>query len=137
MPELVYVTRRFTFSAAHRYWRPEWSPEMNRERFGPLAEIHGHTYGLEVTIRGPVDGATGMVMDLAELKRLVEGEAVPRLDHRYLNDDREFSAELPTTENLARLIWRLLAPKLGEDRLWRVRLAEDATFWVDYHGPWR
>ena len=78
-----------------------------------------------------------MVIDLAEMKALVETEALARLDHRYLNEDLAFSSELPTTENLARLIWRLLAPKLGEDRLWRVRLAEEPTFWVDYYGPGR
>lgn len=134
MKELVYVTKRFTFSAAHRYWRPEWDPEENRRRFGVLAEVHGHTYALEITVRGPVDETTGMVIDLAEMKALVEVEAVARLDHRYLNDAPAFSTELPTTENVARLIWRLLAPKLGEDRLWRVRLSEEPTFWVDYYG---
>ena len=137
MTELLYVTKRFSFSAAHRYWRDEWDAQENRRRFGGLAEIHGHTYALEVTVRGPVDAATGMVIDLAEMKALVETEALARLDHRYLNEDPAFSSELPTTENLARLIWRLLAPKLGEDRLWRVRLAEEPTFWVDYYGPGR
>lgn len=137
MAELVYVTKRFTFSAAHRYWKSEWNPEENHRRFGSLAEIHGHTYALEVTVRGPVDEATGMVIDLTEMKALVETETLARLDHHYLNDDPAFSTELPTTENLARLIWRLLSPKLGEDRLWRVRLAEEPTFWVDYCGPAR
>ena len=137
MAELVYVTKRFTFSAAHRYWRRAWGVEENRRRFGPLAQVHGHTYALEVTVRGPVDEATGMVIDLVEMKTLVETEVLARLDHRYLNEDPAFSTELPTTENVARLIWRLLSPKLGEDRLWRVRLAEEPTFWVDYHGPIR
>ena len=58
-PPTVAVTRRFTFSAAHRYGRPEWSDAENRARFGPLATIHGHTYTLEVTLRGPVDAADG------------------------------------------------------------------------------
>jgi short-subunit dehydrogenase len=61
------VTRRFTFAAAHRYARPEWSEAENRAHFGPLATIHGHTYTLEVTVRGPIDPRTGMVMDLVSL----------------------------------------------------------------------
>ncbi|MEK7879484.1 MAG: 6-carboxytetrahydropterin synthase, partial [candidate division NC10 bacterium] len=52
---IVYATRKFTFSAAHRYWRTEWTPEENRRVFGNLTVVHGHNYCLEVTVRGPVD----------------------------------------------------------------------------------
>jgi 6-pyruvoyltetrahydropterin/6-carboxytetrahydropterin synthase len=61
---MVYATRKFTFSSAHRYWRPEWSAEDNTRVFGNLTVPHGHNYVLEVTVRGAVDPATGMVMDL-------------------------------------------------------------------------
>ncbi len=132
----VYATRRFTFSAAHRYWRSEWRPEENRQTFGALTTVHGHNYTLEVTIRGPVDERTGMLMDLAELKRVVGEAVIQRFDHADLNDDALFSGGvIPTTENLARTIWDLLSPKLGPDRLWRVRLWEDPTFYVEYYGP--
>lgn len=133
---VVYATRRFTFSAAHRYWRREWSPEENRRVFGALTSVHGHNYALEVTVRGPVDERTGMVVDLAELKRIVGEAVIQRFDHADLNDDAFFAAgTIPTTENLARTIWDLLSPKLGPDRLWRVRLWEDPNFYVDYYGP--
>lgn len=131
----VYATRRFTFSAAHRYRRREWSPEENRRAFGALTTVHGHNYTLEVTIRGAVDERTGMVMDLAELKRVVGEAVIQRFDHADLNDDALFSGVIPTTENLARTIWDLLGPKLGPDRLWRIRLWEDPTFHVEYYGP--
>ena len=109
----VYATRRFTFSAAHRYWRSEWSPEENRKVFGSLTQVHGHNYALEVTIRGPVDERTGMLMDLGELKRVVGEAVIQRFDHSDLNEDAFFSGgAIPTTENLARAIWDLLAPKL-------------------------
>lgn len=135
-PGIVYASRRFTFSAAHRYWRPEWSPEANRAAFGALVQVHGHNYTLEVTIRGDVDERTGMVMNLAELKRVVGEAVIRRFDHADLNDDPLFSGgTLPTTENLAREVWGLLAGKLGADRLWRVRLWEDPTFYVEYYGP--
>jgi len=132
----VYATRRFAFSAAHRYWRPEWTPEANRQAFGALTTVHGHNYTLEVTIRGLVDERTGMVMDLADLKRVVGEAVIERFDHADLNDDALLSGGvIPTTENLARTIWDLLNPKLGPDRLWRVRLWEDPTFYVEYYGP--
>ena len=133
---LVYATRRFTFSAAHRYWRPEWSPEENRRAFGRLTQVHGHNYTLEITIRGAVDERTGMLMDLGELKQVVGEAVIQRFDHSDLNEDPLFSGgAVPTTENLALGIWELLAPKLGGDRLWRIRLWEDPTFYVDYYGP--
>jgi 6-pyruvoyltetrahydropterin/6-carboxytetrahydropterin synthase len=132
----VYVTRRFTFSAAHRYWRSEWTAEENARRFGSLTVTHGHNYELEVTVRGPVDPRTGMVIDLGDLKRLVGDIVVARFDHADLNRDALFSGgAIPTTENLVVGIWELLAPKLGAERLYRLRLAEDPTFHVEYYGP--
>ena len=132
---VVYATRKFTFSSAHRYWRPEWSAEENTRIFGNLTVPHGHNYVLEVTVRGAVDPATGMVMDLGELKRLVGDAVVSRFDHADLNRDAVFaSGAIPTTENLVRAIWDLLVPKLGGERLHRLRLWEDPTFYVEYFG---
>ena len=133
--EMVYATRKFTFSAAHRYWRDEWTAEENARVFGNLTAAHGHNYVLEVTVRGPVDPRTGMVMDLGELKRLVGEAVIARFDHADLNHDALFAAgSIPTTENLVRAIWDLLAPKLGPERLYRLRLWEDPTFHVEYFG---
>ena len=135
-PGHVYVTRRFGFSAAHRYWRPEWSAEENARVFGSLTVIHGHNYDLEVTLGGPIDPVTGMVMDLSELKRIVGEVVVARFDHADLTADPIFSSgQIPTTENLIRAIWSLLVPKLGAERLYRLRLAEDPTLSVEYFGP--
>jgi 6-pyruvoyltetrahydropterin/6-carboxytetrahydropterin synthase len=132
----VHVTRKFAFSAAHRYWRSEWSAAENIRVFGNLTGVHGHNYALEVTVAGRVDPVTGMVIDLAELKRLVGEEVVARFDHADLNQDPLFSGGvIPTTENLARAAWDLLAVKLGPERLHRIRLWEDPTFYVDYFGP--
>jgi len=132
---MIYATRKFTFSSAHRYWRPEWSAEDNARIFGNLTVSHGHNYVLEVTVRGVVDPATGMVMDLGELKRLVGDLVVSRFDHADLNRDAVFaSGAIPTTENLVRTIWDLLVPKLGGERLHRLRLWEDPTFYVEYFG---
>ena len=132
---MVYATRKFTFSSAHRYWNVGWSAEDNARVFGHLTVVHGHNYVLEVTVRGLVDAATGMVMDLGELKRIVGDLVVGRFDHADLNRDPAFATgAIPTTENLVRAIWDVLAPKLGAERLYRLRLWEDPTFYVEYFG---
>jgi 6-pyruvoyltetrahydropterin/6-carboxytetrahydropterin synthase len=129
-----YATRTFTFSAGHHYHVGAWTAEENRRVFGHLTAPHGHNYSLEVTMRGEIDPRTGMVMDLAELKQIVGEQVLNRFDHADLNADPLFAGTVPTTENLAIAIWELLVPKLGADRLWRVRVWEDPTLYVDYQG---
>ena len=132
--DLGYTTRRFAFAAAHHYHVEGWSAEENRRAFGELGTVHGHNYTLEVTVRGAIDPRTGMVIDLGELKRIVGELVVRRFDHADLNADLLFAGRVPTTENVAVAIWGFLAPKLGLDRLWRVRLWEDPSLYVDYFG---
>jgi 6-pyruvoyltetrahydropterin/6-carboxytetrahydropterin synthase len=129
-----YSTRRFSFSAGHRYWVDGWSAERNERTFGRLTVPHGHNYTLDVTVCGPIDAQTGMVIDLTELKRIVTETVVERFDHADLNVDAAFRGRVPTTENIALAVWELLAPKLGVERLWQVRVWEDPTLYVDYRG---
>jgi 6-pyruvoyltetrahydropterin/6-carboxytetrahydropterin synthase len=135
----VQLTRRVRFSAAHRYYRPEWSEERNREVFGACANPHGHghNYVLEVTVTGQIDPQTGFVVDLAELDALLQEMVVQRLDHQHLNHAVERFADgrqVPTTENLVALLWELLGARLGRGRLVRLRLREDEDLWVEYGG---
>ena len=134
MTTLATTTRRFAFSAGHRYWVEAWSPAENERVFGRLTVPHGHNYTLDVTLRGAIDERTGMVIDLAELKRVVEETVVTRFDHADLTEDPLFRGRVPTTENIAVAVWELLAPKLGSERLWQVRVWEDPTLYVDYRG---
>jgi 6-pyruvoyltetrahydropterin/6-carboxytetrahydropterin synthase len=128
------TTRRFTFSAGHRYQVAGWSAAENERRFGRLTVPHGHNYTLDVTVRGDIDPRTGMVIDLGELKRIVQETVIERFDHADLNADPLFRDRVPTTENIALAVWDLLAPKLGRERLARVRVWEDPTLFVDYDG---
>ena len=130
----VSVTRRFAFSSGHRYWVADWSEAENRRVFGALTTPHGHNYTLEVTVRGTIQERTGMVMDLAVLKRIVGDTVVARFDHADLTADPLFRDRVPTTENIAIAVWDLLVPALGAERLARVRLWEDPTLYVDYCG---
>ena len=134
MSAIGYSTRRFAFSAGHRYWVDEWSPEQNERTFGKLTVVHGHNYTVDVTVRGPIDATTGMVIDLSDLKRVVAEVVVDRFDHADLNTDPLFRGRIPTTENIAIAVWDLIVPKIGRERLWQVRVWEDPTLYVDYRG---
>lgn len=134
MTPVAATTRRFAFSAGHRYRVPAWSEAENERVFGRLTVPHGHNYTVDVTLRGPIDADTGMVMDLAALKRIVQEAVIDRFDHADLNADPLFRERVPTTENIALAVWELLEPKLGRERLARVRVWEDPTLYVDYDG---
>jgi 6-pyruvoyltetrahydropterin/6-carboxytetrahydropterin synthase len=131
---IAYSSRRFTFAAAHRYWVEAWPAAENERFFGRLTVPHGHNYALEVTVRGPIDPQTGMVINLTDLKAIVNDTVVERFDHADLNADTLFRGRVPTTENIATVVWGLLVEKLGPERLWQVRVWEDETLYVDYRG---
>ena len=134
MSAQAYTTRRFTFSAGHRYWVPAWSEAENRRVFGSLTVPHGHNYTMDVTVRGPIDQRTGMVIDLEHLKHTVTKLVVNRFDHTDLSADPLFQERVPTTENIAIVVWDLLVPSLADTGLWQVRVWEDPTLFVDYRG---
>jgi 6-pyruvoyltetrahydropterin/6-carboxytetrahydropterin synthase len=133
------LTRSFGFRAAHRYWIPEWSAEKNRERFGQLTETHAHDYRCAVTVAGPMDGRTGMLMDLGLLDRILATEALAGLDGKDLNRDvPEFGpgGTQPTCEALARWVFLRVAPRLPPGvALLRVQLAEDDTLSAECSAP--
>ena len=122
------------FSAAHRLARADWSEARNQAVFGLAgATTTGHNYVLEVTVQGAADDETGMLIDLKELKQIMEEEVGERFDHRNLNEDTPyFQARAPTPENLATLIFCLLERALPAGLLYEVRLSptEDLTIEV-------
>lgn len=131
---MVRLTRAVDFSTSLRYWRPDLSESENRALFGRFASQHGHNYRLEVTVQGEPDPTTGMVMDLKDLKAVIEREISARFDHRDLNRDTPFFEKVPPTpEHFARVIHGLLRAVLG-DRLHGVRLRQDEDLWVDVIG---
>lgn len=138
---MVSLTKRYRFSASHRLHNERLSAEDNSRVFGKCNSPygHGHNYIVEVTVRGPVDPATGMVMDLGLLDRAVEQEVLDRFDHTYLNlDVPNFEGKVPTTENLCVEIYNLLCAKLdganGSARLEKVRLEETSSNSFEYSG---
>ncbi|MBD2627098.1 6-carboxytetrahydropterin synthase [Trichormus variabilis] len=127
------VNRRAQFSASHRYWLPELSENENVEKFGLCSKFpgHGHNYVLFISLAGELD-EYGMVLNLSDVKQVIKREVTSQLDFSYLNDVwTEFQQTLPTTENIARVIWERLAPHLP---LVRVQLFEHPELWADYMG---
>jgi len=135
----MLITRKVEFSASHVCRIPGLSEEENRRIFGMSANPngHGHNYILEVSVRGEPDPVTGMVLDLKELKEILNRQVVEPYDHRFLNYEvPPFDRIVPTAENIARDIWQRIEPHVanGGNRLHSVRVYETPDLYVDYFG---
>lgn len=134
---MVYLTRKAEFSASHFYHSPHFTAEENQRLFGKCNNPHGHghNYTLEVTVKGRIDPRSGFVVDLRQLKEIMQREVIEVLDHRFLNKEvAEFKELIPTTENLAIAIWNRIHPNLNVAALHRVRVYETPDLFVDYYG---
>jgi 6-pyruvoyltetrahydropterin/6-carboxytetrahydropterin synthase len=139
---MVYLTRRYRFSAAHRLHSDALTAEENERIYGKCNNLygHGHNYVLDVTVAGPIDPSTGMVFDLSALDGIVQENVLDRLDHTHLNLDLDtFRAVAPTTENLCVEIYKRLSRKLnfpeGGARLQKLRLEETNSNYFEYEAP--
>jgi 6-pyruvoyltetrahydropterin/6-carboxytetrahydropterin synthase len=132
------LTRRISFSAAHRYSRPEWSTEKNTSTFGACAwpNSHGHSYVCDVTVGGPIDATTGFVVDLGLLDDILNRQVKQRFDHRNVNLDVPEFADgklVPTGENLARFIFERVESELPKPaKVLRVTVGEDDSLSATY-----
>ena len=137
MSGIVYITRRETFAAAHRLFKPELSDEENLKLFGKCSNPnwHGHNYTLEVVVAGEVDPGTGFVMDLKELKEVVRKNVISKVDHKNLNLDTDFMKDkIPTSENIVIAIWNELKDKITKGKLYSVKLYETENNYFEYKG---
>jgi 6-pyruvoyltetrahydropterin/6-carboxytetrahydropterin synthase len=129
----VLLTKRIEFAAAHRYIKPEWDEAKNRAVFGLCYNppAHGHNYMVEVTVLGEVDPKTGMVVNLFDLKRVLL-DVLEEFDHKNLNLDMlYFTDRIPTSENLARLLWTKLELQKEIGTLHTIRLYEDEDLYAE------
>jgi len=134
---LAYVTRRVHFNAAHRLHNPDNSDEWNQRTFGKCnsPNWHGHNYVLEVTLAGIPNPETGYVIDLSDLKQIVNERIVHKCDHANLNLDVDFlRGVLTSSENLAIAFWKELEEDLPSGALHCVRLYETERNFVEYRG---
>jgi 6-pyruvoyltetrahydropterin/6-carboxytetrahydropterin synthase len=133
---MIFLSKKVGFCAAHRLVSQRLSQEENQRTFGKgCRSLHGHNYELKVTLAGQPDAVTGMLFNLEELNAVLEDRIVGWLDHRELNALPEFSKVVPTSENIARTIWRRLDTGVfAPARLYEIELWETKNSSVLYRG---
>ena len=136
---MLYLTKRFHFSASHRVYNPGWNDAKNFEVFGKCSNPsgHGHNYVLEVTVSGDPDANTGYIMDLGELKKIVWNDLIDKVDHKHFNNDVEFMKGVnPTVENIVTSFWKIIEPKIksANRKLFSLKLFETENNIVEYRG---
>ncbi|MFC4557785.1 6-carboxytetrahydropterin synthase [Virgibacillus kekensis] len=133
--DLVTLTRKYHFSAAHRLHSEQLTEEENTRLFGKCNNPfgHGHNYYLEVSVQGEPDPVTGMITDLDDLDNTVESVVLSEFDHKHLNLDTKWFAGLnPTSEVVAKVIYNMLKPLLPN--LHKIGLWETEKNYFEYAG---
>jgi 6-pyruvoyltetrahydropterin/6-carboxytetrahydropterin synthase len=133
---MTRLSQKFEFSASHRLFSPALSEEQNRQTYGKCSNPHGHghNYELQVTIAGTA-GAGGVLMEVPALERVVNETVIARFDHKNLNVEcAEFKDVIPSVENIARVIYGLLKPRVANERtrLASVTVWETPKTWCEY-----
>jgi 6-pyruvoyltetrahydropterin/6-carboxytetrahydropterin synthase len=134
---MVYITKTVEFSASHRLFNPLLTDEENCQIFDKCNNPHGHghNYVLEVTVAGEPDITTGYLIDLKKMKTIINDEIIQYVDHKHLNYDVDFlSGVIPTVENMVLKFWERLDGKFNKAKLYRLRLYETQTSFVEYFG---
>ncbi|MAW64665.1 MAG: 6-pyruvoyl tetrahydrobiopterin synthase [Flavobacteriales bacterium] len=123
------------FNAAHRLYNKEWSDENNEDVFGKCNNpyYHGHNYELEIKVIGKINPLTGFVVDVKELKRIVNEKVIDQFDHKNLNVEvPDFQSLNPTVENIAKVIYDKILPELGEELELKITLYETPRNYAEY-----
>jgi 6-pyruvoyltetrahydropterin/6-carboxytetrahydropterin synthase len=134
---MVYLTRRTSFSASHRLWSDQLTEAENYAMYEKCANPngHGHNYVLEVTVQGMPNPRTGMVLNLTDLKHVMNEQIVKWVDHKHLNHDVSWlEGFIPTTEVLVIKFWERLADALPTGMLYEVKLYETENNVASYRG---
>jgi len=129
-PPICYVTRIESFSSAHRLHCQQLGEAENAAMYGPCNNPngHGHNYKMEVTVKGPIDPVTGMVMNVTDLKKIIHEHVFDLMDHKHLDKDVPIFRDnhmVTTSEHVALVIFNIIKPKLpGHVTLHRVRVSD-------------
>jgi 6-pyruvoyltetrahydropterin/6-carboxytetrahydropterin synthase len=129
------VVKKVTFHSAHRLFNPKWDNKKNDAVFGLCnnPNYHGHNYDLHFSVTGTIDPETGYVIDLKLLSDLLQKEIIERFDHKNLNlDTKEFANLNPTAENIAKVIYDIMRPKINAENRISVTLYETPRNYVVY-----
>lgn len=139
--QMVYVSRKEHFNAAHKLFNPEWSIEKNEEVFGACANAnwHGHNFNLIVTVKGIPDPNTGFVINLKTLGKIIKEHIIEKVDHKNLNEQVDFfKGKMVSCEIMAMEFWRILERELSKinssAKLHCIELHETNKNYVTYYG---
>ncbi len=138
---IAHFSRRYHFSASHRLHVEALSEEVNRATFGKCNNPfgHGHNYVVEVTLSGPVDSVTGMVVNLSDLDLFAQREVLDLFDHANLNTLEAFRDWVTTTENVCVEMWSIFSrfaewKEYPQVRLERIGIEETGNNSFEYFG---
>ena len=136
MPTLTFITRTYTFCAAHRLHTDQLPDDVNQKIFGKCNNLngHGHNYTVQVTVQGELNTETGLVTNVSQLDQLVQDMIIARFDHQHLNFDPAFQNLTTTGENLARVIWGLLVKRISMGQLEKIGVIETRDNFFEYVG---
>ncbi len=134
---MVRLSQKFEFSATHRLHNPALSDRENCDTYGKCNNPHGHghNYEVQVTLKGSPDQTTGVLVDVPAFERIVAATVIDRFDHKNLNVEvPEFREIIPSVENIARVIYRLLKPTFSDSagKLASVTVWETPKTWCEY-----
>jgi 6-pyruvoyltetrahydropterin/6-carboxytetrahydropterin synthase len=136
---MLYITRRETFNAAHRLFRPDYDDTKNFEVFGKCSNPnwHGHNYTLFVTVSGELNPETGFIINLKELSKIIQKNIIEKIDHKNINLEVDFMKDkMASTEILTKAIWEQLEEDISilGANLFSVKLYETENNFVEYFG---
>ena len=134
---MPYITKQFKFCAAHKYWNSNWSDEKNKEIFEDDVRTHGHNYLLDITIKGQASKESGFIINISDLKKVVDKHVLGYLDHSQIQKDIDwFKDKQPSTENLVIFIWNQINSYIPDGgKLFKIKLRETPTIYTEYYGP--
>jgi len=132
----MYITRRERFSSAHKLQNTNLSEEDNEKVFGKCNGLHGHNYELFVTISGDIKPHSGFIVDLKDLKKIIQEKIIDKLDHNYINDVDFMQDKISTTENLCIQIWNELKEpiELLGAKIYKIKITETENNYFEYFG---
>jgi len=134
---MPYITKQFKFCAAHKYWNTNWSDEKNKEIFEDDVRTHGHNYLLDITIKGQASKESGFIINISDLKKVIDKHVLGYLDHSQIQKDIDwFKDKQPSTENLVIFIWNQINSYIPDGgKLFKIKLRETPTIYTEYYGP--
>ena len=133
---MPFITKKYKFCAAHRYWNDNWDLDKNKSNFFDDIKLHGHNYQLFITISGPIDDNSGFIINLKYLNEIINKKVINILDHSDINNDIDwFKNKQPSTENLVVFIWNQIVKDIKHPaKLHSIKLHETDTIYCEFFG---